>query len=355
MQSKWQRAFAVSCLFAITAANSTASEYDQSLLQQRCMSSKTDLSKEISLAYCRVLAEVTGNATVAARTLKRMAEIHIATGINFRAAELFDELIERQPRNLVARKWRAEFSLERGCGEKASVDYSYIIENEPENKEAYIGRGLARADEGKYEEAIIDVEHAMSIDPAYADAYRARGDINYIQGHNEKALDDFNKAIILAPKRADLHVTRANFLKSIEQYDKAYLAYDAAVALDPENVEARFNIGRLNYLIADTRAELFAAAAYLRLVLIQDPKRDAAAFLVANAMSRLGRTEDAMKHHRMFLKRASGFADDYKAFLADEGYYVGEIDYESGEAFWAALRACVEDKCRLLPRVEWRE
>ncbi|WP_417513821.1 tetratricopeptide repeat protein [Minwuia sp.] len=340
------------CLLPLAIWTAAASDYDEQLLRQQCLNADSLYSEDMNLAYCRVLAEVTRDDTVAAEALKRMADIHRAAGIDFLADEIFDELVERQPQNLTARRWRAAFSLEQGRSEKAMADLNRILEEEPESKDAYIGRGLAKAETGDYQGAIDDVERALAIDPDYADAYRTRGDINYYHGYDEKALDDFDTAIDLAPDRADLRVARADFLRFIGKYARAYLGYKDVVARDPENVDARFNIGRLDYLIAEAPHELLAAAAYLKLVLVQDPRRDTAAFLLANALSRLEKPTESMKYHRVFLERSARFIADYKTFLSQEGYFDGEIDYKADDAFWTAVRACVDEKCRILPSLE---
>lgn len=355
MQFSMSRLSAAIVGFLVWSEGALAAEYDLTMLESQCLITPEDYSRDLHLAYCRVLAEVAPSEHLAMTALKQMADIQQNAGIRFRAEEVHDEIVARYSDQVQARQWRARFNQDSGYYREAAEDWRAILDRTPDDMEAIVAMVVAIAASEDLEDGLAYFARGESIDPDHPDLYLARGQALHFHGRDEAALKDFDKAVALAPERADVHVARANFLKAIEEYDQAYLGYRDAVEREPLNVEARFNIARFDYLIAETRPELFLAAAELKQVYKQNPTLDTAAFLLANATSRLGKTHESLEYHRQFLKRASAFIGDYKNFLKQEGYYAGEIDYERNAPFWVALRDCVEDQCRMLPELEWLE
>ena len=60
-----------------------------------------------------------------------------------------------------------------------------------------------------------------------------------------EARDSYREAVAAEPRRADLRVRYANTLRRLEFGEEARAQYRAAIDIEPANLEARLNLGRL--------------------------------------------------------------------------------------------------------------
>lgn len=89
--------------------------------------------------------------------------------------------------------------------------------------------------------------------------------------------------------------------------DQARDAYRRAIELEPENVDAHVNLGRLLH----EAGEIPAALAHYRIALVRRPGDTTAAFNLGVALADLGRLEEAVALYEQVIAADPGYADAY--------------------------------------------
>lgn len=120
-----------------------------------------------------------------------------------KAVELYDEIIESNPRNPVLYHNRASAHLNLENYSGAISDYSAAIALKPDYAEAYNGRGLAYYKLKDNLNSRWDCTKAIQLKKNYAEAYHNRGLAKCLAMYYDEAINDFDSAIIINPKLRD--------------------------------------------------------------------------------------------------------------------------------------------------------
>jgi serine/threonine protein kinase/Flp pilus assembly protein TadD len=140
------------------------------------------------------------------------------------------------------------------------------------------------------EDAEVAVEKALAIDPNLAEGHFARGLIlwtPYKRFPHEQAIHSYQRAIELSPNFDEAHHQLGYVYLHIGLLDKGWQELERALAINPGNTLARFRLGQIQMC----RAKYEEAFQIFNTTPIE--KNPGVAAYKANALFRLGRTEDA--------------------------------------------------------------
>ncbi len=160
-------------------------------------------------------------------------------------------------------------------------------------------RGYALYCFGRLGEALADCEAALKIRPDYEEALSNYGNALHAAGRSDEALVQLDKAIALAPGLASAWNNRGNIFSARgADREEALRCYKRAAALAPAMWEALDNAGR--YALSLGRNE--EALPYLETAVAHAPDEAAARCLVATALARTGRFDEAAAQAREALR-----------------------------------------------------
>jgi tetratricopeptide (TPR) repeat protein len=202
------------------------------------------------------------------------------------------------------------FRARGGCrdGAEAEADFSRAIELEPGEAEYWSLRALTRAELGKLDEALADAERAVELDPELPLAYMARACARQARGDLRGAALDHVEAGRREPSELVHVMNRAVIHQELGDLPALRADIDAAVVIDPTSVEVRALRGRLFVLegALDRALEDFDAAFSLGEEEIPVAQQAELHHNTAEALSGLGRFEEAARHEALALERAPG-------------------------------------------------
>lgn len=154
------------------------------------------------------------------------------------AVEIYDELIEANPKEGRLHTLRASAWWARGEEQKALADFDKAIEVGYREPHAYASRGLFHAALGNYEKALADYDMAIKQGADDASPYINRAAVFMTQQKFDQAVKDYTKAIEIEPKNSSIYQQRAVAWKLGEHFDKAATDFGKAIELDGKNVVA---------------------------------------------------------------------------------------------------------------------
>jgi tetratricopeptide (TPR) repeat protein len=169
---------------------------------------------------------------------------------------------------------------------------------DPAATPALLYRGKALVNLAQFEEAAAALQsyrqtHPQSDDAAYLLAY-----IRFRQNHPKESLQLFTDAAGLkSPTADDLKVVALDYVL-LGDYDDAARYLEKSVALDPENIEARYHLGRVRY--QQNRFDLAIAA--FQEVVRRDPGNVKAQYNLGLSLEAKNEVEAAIGAYREAIK-----------------------------------------------------
>ena len=174
------------------------------------------------------------------------------------AVQVYDELIEANPKEGRLYTLRAGANWAMADNEKALADFNKAIEMGYEEAHAFSSRGLFQAAIGEYDAAIADYTKAIEKDPHDEVPRINRASVYMSMGKYEEAAQDYTNAIAINGKSAICFQQRAIAQKLLGNVDKAIEDYDKAISMEPSNVAAwmgrgfiKFQLGKAQDAIDD--------------------------------------------------------------------------------------------------------
>lgn len=223
-----------------------------------------------------------------------------ALGMEGKAQEAFRDGIRYRPKDVESLNALGSSLLSRGRIEEAKEFFQEAIMIEPDNADALNGLGYVYSSEEDHSKALESLEKAARIDPLQGD-YTAIGYEYAYFGMNEDAADAFRRSIAKAPsaaaeawhglgyallaldrnveamdafRRSYMLMPEPRTLNSlgyayivVRNYPNAIEAFKRVLKTDPEDAQARYNLG-LVMLDLDRRVE---ARKYYAELLVIDP------------------------------------------------------------------------------------
>jgi tetratricopeptide (TPR) repeat protein len=223
-----------------------------------------DLSAAISFGECTadIAAFYAARASIYARWRKEglaMADCNSALS--------FDE------GNNEARAIRAALYLDEGDLTNANADCNAILSTSPDYALAYGLRGAAMAIEGDYTNALVCADRALELDPQTQIPHAVRGLVYERLGLHDKAIEELTNALRGNSEEYLPALPTEYFLRGEAFYNKGMYAeasadYLEAALLEPENVDAYYNLALTSYLAGRSDFAMIA----IRQVLLLKPK-----------------------------------------------------------------------------------
>lgn len=200
----------------------------------------------------------------------------------------------------------ATAQLQMGQLGAAEAMYRKIVEVQPGHTEAWL--------------QLVNVYERLGR-PAEATACRQRatpgqslsdcvhlGNTLMDRGRLPEAIAAFEQALQIAPDRPEVHYNLGNVHVKAGNKDKAIACYLRALALRPDYPKARSNLGR-TWLDQERPAEALAQFQ----LMAESAQRS---YNIGVALSRIGRTEDAIASYRQALTFQQDYADAYYGLSA---------------------------------------
>lgn len=151
----------------------------------------------------------------------------------------------------------------------------------------YLFRGESYFRDGNVEQAIASYNKAGEINPNNIEVYASRGTAQYFAGNLDAAIEDFLIVIENQPYRSEAYGALSAAAAQKGDYEDALKYANAALFIDPNNVEAFFSRGAINY----SMAKYEQAAADYSMVIKARPFADAYTARAA-AYEKLGKTKE---------------------------------------------------------------
>jgi protein O-mannosyl-transferase len=191
--------------------------------------------------------------------------------------------------------------------------WSDVVEKYPGNPRAQHNLAGSLRDEGRRDEAVRHCREAIRLAPDYADAHIALGAVLDELGQDEEAMKESRIAQQLNPSSFDVHYNIANLLLKSERTEEAIQEYQQAKSIDPTRLKvyimcadafARQNL--LDEAISELLHGLQAARPD------EDPVELVRAhYNMANAYSRLGQLDSAIREYRSALALSPKYFNAY--------------------------------------------
>jgi tetratricopeptide (TPR) repeat protein len=175
----------------------------------------------------------------------------------------------------------------------AIAHYKKAIAVDPSYAATYDDWGVTLADRGRYAEAIALYQKTLSVDPTFADAYDSWGDALVLQSKYPEAVALYQKTIEIDPEYAAAYVSWGSALEHQGKFGEAIPVYQKAIAIDPQKAAPYAGLG--NALCHQGKCA--EAATFFQKAYDIDPKDADRLEQWAEALRKLGRTEEARQKH----------------------------------------------------------
>jgi tetratricopeptide (TPR) repeat protein len=182
---------------------------------------------------------------------KRLVELDATNGNNSSANQLLAGILKDNPKDSEAIAMRAALMLTTGNRDQINMavnDLQSLVTKTPDN---YVLRfNLARAEhaKGDDDQAILQLEAAIKLRPDFMKARDLLAGLYISRGDNPKALKAADDIIERDKNDLQGHLVRSGALMSVGERDQARKELDYILKNFPQNTEARFQVGYLDYL-----------------------------------------------------------------------------------------------------------
>ena len=167
-----------------------------------------------------------------------IAEEYIEDNDYDSALVAYDELLQRDPDNLVYLRDRANTHLMTGGYDYAVRDYDYLLgQKEEPDADLYYNRGCAHLAASRLDSALSDFTKSISLNETYSLAFNNRGTTFARMGDFAKAIEDFTKAIEIEPGNRLAYRNRALAYKKLGELRKAQADFEIVLKLEKEGGE----------------------------------------------------------------------------------------------------------------------
>ena len=252
------------------------------------------------------------------------------------SVEIYNQIIEENPRQGRLYTLRASSWWARGESEKALADYDRAIELGYREPRAYSSRGLFHAAVGNYDKAVADFTKAIERGANDDTPYINRAAVYLSQERFDLALKDYNEATRVAPENPTGYQLRAILYKNQGKLDLAIRDFGKAIEVDPNYTPAYMGRGFVWFQKDYWRKAVDDFTTVIKL----DPNSARAYNNRGYNRQLLGEYKDALADYEQALRVAPNFALAYqnKAWLlasADDGEM-----RDGAKAIEAATKAC---------------
>ncbi len=207
---------------------------------------------------------------------------------------------------------------------EAAVAFAQCEKSDPGETKASLYRGKSLVNLGQFEESASELESYRKTHPHDDDAAYLLGYVRFRQNKPKESLQLFTEAARLkSPTADDLKVVALDYVL-LDDYEDAGRYLEESLALDPENIEARYHLGRVRY--QQNRFDLAIAA--FQEVLRRDPSNERAHDNLGLSLEAKNEIDPALDAYREAVK-----LDESQALHNEQPYMnLGALLAKSGHA-----------------------
>lgn len=182
---------------------------------------------------------------------KRLVELEATAGDNTNANQLLASILKDNPKDSEAIAMRAALMLTTGNRDQinmAANDLQSLVTKNPENYVLHFNLARALHAKNEDEQAILQLDQAIKLRPDFMKARDFAAALYMARGDSNKALKAADEIIERNSNDVQGHLVRSGALLSVGERDQARKELDYIVKTFPQNVEARYQVGYLDYL-----------------------------------------------------------------------------------------------------------
>lgn len=352
MRSHINKIFLVTIVAAFAAVVPTGNAAAQDAqLKQKIICSAQAVTPDMRIEACTSLINNAQNANAAEKTT-----IYNLRGIGYAAKGQYeqairdhDEAIRISSSSAESYGYRARANTMLGRNEQALADYGEAIRLNPKSISFYSGRGLTYAAMNDSARAIQDYDRAIELDPKNVAAILSRGIAHGRANQHDKAIADFDEALRINPNDTRGLSSRGLQNAKAGHYQRAIEDYERAIQLSPSMAHYYTDYAWLRAAAKDERFRNGSEAVRLAQKAVELNAKDPfASNALAVAYIENGDPQRALEAYRASLSNSTpAQIRRLQEELRQRGLYAGDIDGKGGPAIDAAIKACVEAKCKL--------
>lgn len=207
---------------------------------------------------------------------------------------LFEHALAVTDGNFVAHHNLAAALAAAGRGDQAEPHYREVLRLRPDYERAYVSLGALLAGQGRYAEAEELFTEALARVPDFAEAHYNLAVVLIRTARYESALDHLERAAAARRDHWDTLNNLGALYLALDRPEDAEAPLRRSVQLRPESLPARRNLAALHTL--GGRHAL--AAEQYEFILLREPGSAEDHRKLAEALSRMGRSEEAEDHFR---------------------------------------------------------
>ncbi len=185
---------------------------------------------------------------------KKMAEILGTQGKRDEASKMVDALLKEDPKDPEAIAIHATLLL--ASGDKSQVqtvigELQPLVLKTPGNAALHLNLGRAYMTSGDAQSvdlARAQFLEALKIDPRYVPARVALGDLQLARGEMAQAVQNADEALRADPANVAARLIRGTGLAHMQENQAAREELMTVLQMDPQSGEARFQLGKLDYV-----------------------------------------------------------------------------------------------------------
>ena len=181
----------------------------------------------------------------------------------------------------------------------AAEELKYAAELDPQLPDPHYTLGVLEMQRGDFVAARVQLEQTVALQPANGDAWSLLGSVDKQAGDNGKAAEALRHAIGLLPLQPSPHITLAAILSEQGDKDAALAERRIAAQLTREAAsqqQSRFALESGQALLA--RGQVNDAIVQLKAAVAATPALREAHLTLAEALTRAGRTADALEERQ---------------------------------------------------------
>lgn len=185
---------------------------------------------------------------------KRLVELEATAGDNANANQLLAAILKENPKDSDAIAMRAALQLTTGNRDQinmAANDLQSLVAKSPDNPVLHFNLARALHAKNDDEQAVLQLEAAIKLRPDFMKAREFAAALYMAKGDNTKALQAADQIIARNNNDVQGHLVRSGALLSVGERDQARKELDFIIKNFPQNVEARYQVGYLDYLEKD--------------------------------------------------------------------------------------------------------
>jgi len=214
---------------------------------------------------------------------------HLAAGRTGAAETLYREALQANPNDRRAIAGMGALALRQGDAARALELFGRAASLDPKDAEAAVNLGVAYQALNRIDEAETCFRRSITLAPDLLPPRVNLASILAATGRSDAAIEQLEDAIGIDPDSADCRFNLGNILLASGRTRDAETRYREALARNPDHLGAWNNLG----LVCKTVGDLDAAASHLSEARLRDPDNPQILANLADALTLLGRGEEA--------------------------------------------------------------